>query len=337
MYCFEMSEDAVFPSYQLVVDVLIRRVDRNNKKLTETNTGKYQPLGSFIYQYYDEFLEFEIFQKVVDASFGELSSVDLGIPQSLSLPQPPFLPRTLKSASQVLSCIMDDVAKVAKTHSDQYLVFSPAIHIPVLQDAPKPPRKGFSAISIEPDAFQLALYVNSKLAGTCSISEACYDFNLITRAILKVGEQSFSGRGFQMGGKFYFYSQIAGVLYQLPYEEDNGTIISVNCMGSSLPLQAIQAKEDATMLSFCNDQITFMLDLKDVSTISYRLYSVLYTSLNESRSGFLLCNSTAYQLIIPGEAPTNNTIYYAMNLKAGNVFQGDCIQVGLRGSIQPSY
>ena len=108
-------------------------------------------------------------------------------------------------------------------------------------------------------------------------------------------------------------------------------------MGSSLPLQAIQAKEDATMLSFCNDQITFMLDLKDASTISYRLYSVLYTSLNESRSGFLLCNPTVYQLIIPGEAPTNNTIYYAMNLKAGNVFQGDCTQVGLRGSIHPSY
>lgn len=332
-----MSEDAVFPSHQLVVDVLIRRVDRNNKKLAETNTGKYQLLGSFIYQYYDEFLEFEVFQKVIDASFCELSSVDLGIPQSLSLPQPPFLPRTLKSPSQVLSCIMDDIAKVAKAHPDQYLVFSPVIHIPALQDAPQPPRKGFSAISVEPDTFQLALYVNSKLAGTCSISEACHDFNLIKRASLKVGEQSYSGLGFQMGGTFYFYSQIKGVLYQFPYEEDSGTIISVNCMGSSLPLRKIQAKEDADMLTFYDDQITFMLDLTNTSTISTRLYSVVYKSLNESRSGFLLCNSTAYQLIIPGEAPTNNTIYYTMNLKAGNVFQGDCIQVGVRGSIQPSY
>ena len=57
MYCFEMNENAVFHSYQLVVDVLIRGVDRNNKKLTETNTGKYQLLGSFFYQYYDDFWE----------------------------------------------------------------------------------------------------------------------------------------------------------------------------------------------------------------------------------------------------------------------------------------
>lgn len=333
-----MTEKQKFPSFQLVVDVLIRRVDRSNKKLTETNTGKYQLLGSFVYHYNDDLLNFEVFQKVVDASFCELSSSDLAIPNVLSLPQPPFLPRALKSPSQVLSGLLSDLAKAANSRHDAYLVFSPTMNFPALQGDQAPPGQSFSAISIQPTVFQMAFYVENKLTGTCSAGEACPDFQEILKAVVKVNGRSYSGRGFRVNGKFYFFDVLNGVLFQLPYQESEGTITHVDCLGSSLQLSNIQSSSQSDWLVFESDKIALSVNLKLRSATSSRLFTASFTTSSETRSGFLLFDSTHCDLLFPGDLPSSSdgTVYSSLDQLMGNVFQGKFVQVGARGRMNRS-
>lgn len=328
MYCFEQGENKIFPFSQLVVDVLICRFDGNSKKLAETNTGRYESLGKFTYQYYAEEVKFEIFQKVIDDSFYQLSPLTLEIPGDLSLPQPPFLPRALKSPSQVLPCAMGDLAKAAKLPTDTYLVFSSAITIPALKIGQAEPPSGFSPISVELANFQLALYVDNKLFGACKTVHAYSDFQEISMASLQLGENFYRGTGFKADGKLLFYDSLAGCFFQLSYQEGDGFILEVNWNGLSLPLTDCCPSEQANQYTFSNGMNTFHMNLSSSAVSSALLYSiVLNTPSGASRTGYMLYQEPYCTLFLPDDSASSAGIHCLLKLRAGNVLQGECSQV----------